>query len=213
MSTPRFTRLHSSMAPLAVDHVDTDQIIPASYLKTTSREGLGRGLFAGWRYVSGTDQADASFVINRPEFQNAKVLVAGENFGCGSSREHAPWALLDHGFRAVVSSSFADIFKNNSLKNGLLPVEVEPGVRDRLLRRAEEDPAAQIEIDLERCVLTDPDGTEIPFEVDAFSRRCLLDGVDTMGYLLSRLPEIEAWEAATPSSFDTRYAAPTGGAS
>ena len=205
MSAPRFTTLRSSMAPLAVDHVDTDQIIPASYLKTTTREGLGRGLFAGWRL-------EPSFVLNRPEFKSAQVLVAGENFGCGSSREHAPWALLDHGFRAVVSSSFADIFKNNSLKNGLLPVEVEASVRDGLLRRAEAEPTAQIELDLERCVLTDPDGVEIPFQVDAFSRRCLLDGVDTMGYLLARLPDIEAWEGAAPSTFDTRFAAPSGGA-
>lgn len=211
MSAPRFTTLKSTLAPLAVDHVDTDQIIPAAYLKTTSREGLGQGLFAGWRFVPGSErEPDPGFVINRPEFVDAQVLVAGENFGCGSSREHAPWALLDFGFRAVISSSFADIFRSNSLKNGLLPVEVSAAVRDRLMRTAEQDPTATVEIDLEREILLAPDGEAIAFAVDPFSRRCLLDGVDTMGYLLSRLPQIEAWEATSPSDFDTRFAV-TGG--
>ena len=192
---PRFRVLRSTAAPLPVDHVDTDQIIPAEYLKTTSREGLGRGLFAGWRFRDG--EAVADFVLNREEHKNAKILIAGENFGCGSSREHAPWALLDHGFRAVISSSFADIFRSNSLKNGLLPVEVPADVRDRLLAQAQENPNAEIEVDLEQCILTSPDGESISFSVDAFSRNCLLEGVDTMGYLLARVPEIEAWEQRT----------------
>ena len=203
MSTPSFRRLAGPMMPLPVHHVDTDQIIPASFLKTTERAGLGRGLFAGWRNLP-TGEPDPGFVLNDPVYGQAKILVAGDNFGCGSSREHAPWALLDHGFNAVISSSFADIFRSNALKNGLLPVEIPATDRDALMQLAQKDPGACVTIDLEACTLSRPGAEDIAFEVDAFSRQCLLDGVDTMGYLLARLPQIEAWEATHEPFLDTR---------
>ncbi len=203
MSAPTFHRVTATMMPLPIDHVDTDQIIPAEFLKTTERQGIGRGLFAGWRRLP-SGQPNPSFVLNDPRYAEAKILVAGENFGCGSSREHAPWALIDHGFRAVVSSGFADIFRSNALKNGLLPVEIPAGERDALMAVAQERPSTEITIDLEACKLTDPKGKDFSFQVDAFSRRCLLDGVDTLGYLLNHLPTIEAWEATRSTPFDTR---------
>ena len=202
MSAPTFHRVTATMMPLPVDHVDTDQIIPAEYLKTTERQGIGKGLFAGWRRLP-SGQPDPSFVLNDPRHAGAQILVAGENFGCGSSREHAPWALIDHGFRAVVSSGFADIFRSNALKNGLLPVEIPAAERDALMTIAQDQPSTEITIDLEACKLIHPEGREIPFQVDAFSRRCLLDGVDTLGYLLSRLPAIEAWEGSQPTTLNT----------
>ncbi|MEO1368395.1 MAG: 3-isopropylmalate dehydratase small subunit [Acidobacteriota bacterium] len=195
---PRFTRLTASMAPLPVDHVDTDQIIPAAYLKTTVRDGLAAGLFAGWRGPG------ADFVLDDPRYRRAQILVAGENFGCGSSREHAPWALLDHGIRAVVSTRFADIFRSNALKNGLLPVVVPPEIQARLMDAARDDPDARTTIDLEEQVLTAPWGGSVPFEVDPFARRCLLDGVDALGFLLDQAPAIEAYEADRPAPYDTR---------
>ncbi len=207
MSAPTFGRVTAAMMPLPIDHVDTDQIIPAEFLKTTERQGIGRGLFAGWRRLP-SGEPDPAFVLNDPRYAQAKILVAGENFGCGSSREHAPWALIDHGFRAVVSSGFADIFRSNALKNGLLPVEISAAERDALMITAQDQPTAQITIDLGTNTLIDPQGREITFQVDPFSRRCLLDGVDTLGYLLSHLPAIESWEREHPNSFDTRTALP-----
>ncbi|MDA8019958.1 MAG: 3-isopropylmalate dehydratase small subunit [Thermoanaerobaculia bacterium] len=200
-TAPRFTVLESSVAPLPFDHVDTDQIIPAQFLKTTVREGLGRGLFDSWR---GQTHGGEPFVLDDPRFESAQILVAGENFGCGSSREHAPWALLDYGFRAVVSTRFADIFRSNALRNGLLTVQVPGSVQEGLMSRAFESPGALVRIDLERQVLTTPWGEEVEFEVDAFARRCLLEGLDPMGYLLAHQPQIEEWEAANPQPFDTR---------
>ncbi|MEM1178316.1 MAG: 3-isopropylmalate dehydratase small subunit [Acidobacteriota bacterium] len=198
IQAPRFIRLTGAMAPLPVDHIDTDQIIPASYLKTTSREGLAAGLFAGWR----GDGAD--FVLDDPRYAEAPILVAGENFGCGSSREHAPWALLDHGIRAVVSTRFADIFRSNALKNGLLPVVATGGLVDRLMTTAIDDPTAEATVDLEQQILRTPWGEDIAFTVDPFARRCLLDGVDALGYLRARLPAIESFEARHALPWDTR---------
>jgi len=184
-----FRRLDSRTAVLARPDIDTDQIIPARFLKGTTRTGLGKHLFAGWRYdESGRPRAD--FPLSRPESRGAQVLVAGPNFGCGSSREHAPWALLDYGFRAVISSSIADIFRANALKNGLLPVLVDPSTHEVLLG----SPGTRVRIDLEACTLSFDDA-RVSFEVDPFARRCLLDGVDELGFLLAQESAIAAYEA------------------
>jgi 3-isopropylmalate/(R)-2-methylmalate dehydratase small subunit len=176
---------------IASSNIDTDQIIPARFLTTTTKDGLGRQLFADWRYrADGSPNPD--FVLNRPEARGAQVLVAGRNFGCGSSREHAPWALLDFGFRAVISTEIADIFRGNSLKNGLLPITVDEATSQWLL----EHPGAEVDIDLERARLTLPDGVCVAFPLEAFARHCLLNGVDELGYLRSRLSDIERYEAA-----------------
>jgi 3-isopropylmalate/(R)-2-methylmalate dehydratase small subunit len=176
---------------LADANIDTDRIIPARFLTTTERAGLGRHAFNDWRWnADGTPNPD--FVLNRPEHAGACILVAGHNFGCGSSREHAPWALLDYGIRAVISSAIADIFRNNALKNGLLAIVVPPEQHARLLAGAGETLA----IDLEAQSIRAADGTTIAFTIDPFARQCLLDGVDELGYLQQRLPQIEAYEAA-----------------
>ena len=197
-------RVEGKVAPLPVDDVDTDQIIPASYLKVTDKSGLAEGLFANWR-ASGT-AAGAPFVLERPERRGATILVAGHNFGCGSSREHAPWALQGAGFRAVLSTRFADIFRSNALKNGLLAVELDAAPHAELMARALADPDLRIAVDLERRVVEVPDRPDVPFQIDAFARTCLLQGVDQLGYLLEQVPHVEAWEAAQPALFDTRRA-------
>lgn len=181
--------LHSRTVVLPASDVDTDQIIPARFLTTTTRSGLGAHLFADWRYGSdGTPKAD--FVLNRAEANGCTILVAGNNFGCGSSREHAPWALTDYGFRAVVSTQFADIFRNNSLKNGLLPVVVDQGAHAWLM----EHPGADVTIDLESTTLTLPDGQAVRFPLEPFARYCLMSGVDELGFLIGRENEIAAYE-------------------
>jgi 3-isopropylmalate/(R)-2-methylmalate dehydratase small subunit len=184
-------RIVSRTVVLPQRDVDTDQIIPARYLKVTRKTGLGEGLFADWRY--GPDgQPRPDFPLNRPQARGAQVLVAGANFGCGSSREHAPWALRDFGFRAVVSSSIADIFRSNALKNGLVPVVVGADVHRRLLA----SPGAEVAIDLETRTLT-TDGLTASFPLDPFARHCLMNGVDELGYLLSQAENIAAYEEAT----------------
>jgi len=188
MSLQPFRRLDSRIAVLARPDIDTDQIIPARYLKGTTRTGLGRWLFAGWRYdEQGHPRTD--FALARPEARGAQVLVAGPNFGCGSSREHAPWALLDYGFRAVVSSSIADIFRANALKNGLLPVIVDTATHEVLLA----SPGMRVSIDLESCSLAFDDA-RVSFPIDPFARRCLLEGVDELGFLLAQDDAIAAYE-------------------
>ncbi len=201
---PRFTRLKSTMVPLLIDDVDTDQIIPAEYLKVTRRGDLGDGLFAAWR-------RDPGFVLHAPTSRGARVLLAGENFGCGSSREHAPWALLDYGFRAILSPRFADIFSANALRNGLLPVTVDYDLYRRLATAVEADPGAEIIIDLEVERLGLPDGSEVAFRVDPFARRCLLEGIDQLGYLLRQQEEIEAYEARHPPRITTTLRVPPSG--
>ncbi len=188
-----FTRLTSRVVVLPVDNIDTDQIIPARFLKTTDRTGLGASLFADWRYLP-DGQPDPAFVLNHPQSQGAQVLLVGDNFGCGSSREHAAWALLGWGFRAVISTSFADIFRNNALKNGLLPVAVPPEVHQELVRLLGHDPSQTVTIDLETQTLRWAGG-ETYFPVDSFAKDCLLRGVDELGYLLSLEREIAAFEA------------------
>jgi 3-isopropylmalate/(R)-2-methylmalate dehydratase small subunit len=182
--------IRSRTAVLPLSNIDTDQIIPARFLRATTREGFGKHLFSEWRYdESGAPRAD--FVLNKPEAQGCKVLVAGRNFGCGSSREHAPWALTDYGFRAVVSTEFADIFRNNSLKNGLVPVLVDEETSQWLLA----NPGAEISIDLDTSTLTLPTGKNVKFPLEAFSRYCLMNGVDELGFLLSKNAEIAAYES------------------
>jgi 3-isopropylmalate/(R)-2-methylmalate dehydratase small subunit len=182
--------IRSRTVVMPSSNIDTDQIIPARFLTTTTREGLGAALFADWRYEA-DGRPKAGFVLNQPEARGCQVLVAGRNIGCGSSREHAPWALLDYGFRAVVSTEIADIFRSNSLKNGLLPVVVDEATHEWLLA----NPGAEIEIDLGECILKLPDGRVVDFPIEAFARYCLLHGVDELGYLLSQSDAIAAYEA------------------
>jgi 3-isopropylmalate/(R)-2-methylmalate dehydratase small subunit len=194
-----FRTLTSTVIPLAHNNIDTDQIIPARYLKVTNKEGLSDGLFFEWRY--GDDgKPDPDFPLNYPVCQQAQILVAGDNFGCGSSREHAPWALVGWGIRAVVSTSFADIFRNNSLKNGLLPVSVDFETHQKIFAGVEVDPEMQVTIDLAAQTLTLPDGDSVSFPIDPFSKTCLLEGVDQLGYLLKRASQIEQYEQGTELS-------------
>jgi 3-isopropylmalate/(R)-2-methylmalate dehydratase small subunit len=196
----QFTNLTSRVVVLPVNDIDTDQIIPARFLKTTDKNGLGASLFADWRYES-DGAPKASFVLNQEGAKGAAVLLAGDNFGCGSSREHAPWALVGFGFRAVLSTSFADIFKGNALKNGLLPVTIDAAAHASLLARLAEDPAAEVAIDLRTQTVTLPDGTAVSFPIDPFSKTCLLEGVDELGYLLTFEDRISAYEDQHPGTF------------
>lgn len=198
-----FTQLISRIVPLPIDNIDTDQIIPARFLKTISKEGLDRNLFCDWRYnEDGSEKPD--FILNKPEAQGAQVLLAGDNFGCGSSREHAPWALTQFGFRAVLSTSFADIFRGNALKNSLLPVVISADIQKELFALRAANPEYTVEIDLESQILKLADGRKVEFPVDAFSKHCLLNGVDELGYLLQHEAEIAAWEARQPWALNTR---------
>jgi len=193
-----FTNFESRMVALPINNIDTDQIIPARFLKTTSKIGLDKQLFNDWRYdAQGNPNPD--FIINRPESQGAQVLLAGDNFGCGSSREHAPWALTQYGFRAVISTSFADIFKQNSLKNSLLPIVVPPDVHAELFAAGTD---AVVKIDLPNQTLTTPSGRTVEFPVDNFSKHCLVEGVDELGYILNHESDIAAFEAAHPASIN-----------
>mgnify|MGYP005835973901 FL=1 len=188
-----FTVLESRLVPLAIDNIDTDQIIPARFLKTISKEGLGDQLFCDWRYdASGAPKPD--FILNQPRAKGCEILLAGDNFGCGSSREHAPWALTQFGFRAVISTSFADIFRGNALKNSLLPVIVPRDVHAKLFSLPED---VKVRIDLAAQTLALPDGTSAAFPIDEFSKHCLLNGVDELGYILAQSDAIAAYEART----------------
>ena len=192
----QFTTLTSRLMPLPVNDVDTDQIIPAQFLKVTDKNGLAEALFLHWRYHD--DQTlKEDFVLNKPEHKGAQILLAGDNFGCGSSREHAPWALTSYGFRAVISTSFADIFRNNALKNGLLPVAVDAETHQLLFELAEEAPRAELTIDLATQTLSFPGGS-FTFPIDPFNKTCLLNGVDELGYIMSFEKDIAAFEAQLP---------------
>ncbi|MDQ2931667.1 MAG: 3-isopropylmalate dehydratase small subunit [Gemmatimonadota bacterium] len=195
-----FVTLHSTGVVLPLENVDTDQIIPARFLKTIDRLGLGNNLFADWRYdASGAPKLD--FVLNRPEAKTAQLLVAGKNFGCGSSREHAPWALLGYGFRAVVSSAFADIFRNNALGNGLLPVALDERVVEQIGALIASAPQTRFTIDLETRTFALPSGERFEFPVDPFARHCMLEGVDQLGYLAKKEPEIAAYERTRAGAY------------
>ena len=189
----KFTTLTGVAAPLAIDNVDTDMIIPKQYLKTIKRTGLGAGLFSEMRYKDdGSPNAD--FVLNKPAYKNAKILVAGDNFGCGSSREHAPWALLDFGIRCVISTDFADIFYNNCFKNGILPVKVNPEDLAKLFDDAERGANSTLTIDLAAQEIRGPDGGVVKFELDPFRKHCLLEGLDDIGLTLVETPAIDSFE-------------------
>jgi 3-isopropylmalate/(R)-2-methylmalate dehydratase small subunit len=188
----------STVVAVPNENIDTDQIIPARYLKTTNKQGLGDALFADWRFdAAGNPRPD--FPLNAPEASGAQILLAGHNFGCGSSREHAPWALQGFGFRAVISTYFADIFRGNALKNGLLPIQVDAETHRQLLSLVQEDPAMQLIVDLEKQTVTLPDGRAVKFPIDGFARRCLLQGVDQLGYLMDLNPAIADYEAQHPA--------------
>lgn len=196
------TAFTGQIVAMPINDIDTDQIIPARFLKTTDSAGLGKNLFADWRYeADGTPRAD--FVLNQPRHASATVLVAGDNFGCGSSREHAPWALRGAGFRAVVSTSFADIFRNNALQNGLLPLQVDEKTQQQLISLAQEDASTTVAVDLETQTLTLPDGRDVRFPIDGFARHCLLNGIDQLGYLQSLEDDILAWEGSHPARVNT----------
>jgi 3-isopropylmalate dehydratase, small subunit len=195
----KFTTLTGVAAPLEIVNVDTDMIIPKQYLKTIKRTGLGKGLFAEMRYnEDGSENPD--FVLNKPAYRKAQILVAGDNFGCGSSREHAPWALLDFGIRCVISTSFADIFYNNCFKNGILPITVSPEDLDKLMDDARRGANATLTIDLEAQEIRGPDGGTVSFEIDAFRKHCLLNGLDDIGLTMEKAPSIEAYETKTATS-------------
>jgi 3-isopropylmalate/(R)-2-methylmalate dehydratase small subunit len=198
----KFTTFTSRLAVLPIDNIDTDQIIPARFLKTISKVGLGDQLFYDWRYdAEGSPKPD--FVLNKPEAKQAQILLAGDNFGCGSSREHAPWALTQYGFRAVISTSFADIFRGNAVKNSLLPIIVPIDAHKALFAALEANPAAQVTVDLAQKKLTLPDGSSVTFPVDEFARHCMLEGVDELGYILQQEAAIAPFEAARPLSVNT----------
>ena len=192
----KFTTLKSRVVVMPNNDIDTDQIIPARFLKVTDKLGLGNNLFADWRYnADGSPKPD--FVLNQAESQGAQVLLAGDNFGCGSSREHAPWALTGFGFRAIISTSFADIFRNNALKNGLLPIVVDAKTHQALLEILEEIPHAEINVDLASQTVSLPTGQQVSFPIDPFSRTCLLKGTDELGYIQSFSDQINVYEKTT----------------
>ena len=198
----KFTTLESRVVPLPIDNVDTDQIIPARFLKTISKEGLDRNLFFDWRYDA-QGNPNPEFILNQPRAKEAEVLLAGDNFGCGSSREHAPWALTQFGFRAIISTSFADIFRQNSLKNSLLPIVVSRDVHAKLFEEVTKNPDDTVKVDLVSQTLTLADGTAVEFAVDAFSKHCLLEGVDELGFILKQEAAIQDYEAKRSGSINT----------
>jgi 3-isopropylmalate/(R)-2-methylmalate dehydratase small subunit len=199
-----YATFSSRAIPLPIDNVDTDQIIPARYLKVTDKEGLAEGLFHDWRFREDGSLADPPFVLDQPEMAGRRILVAGDNFGCGSSREHAPWALAAWGIAAVVTTACADIFRANAMKNGLLPIIVEPETHAAILDLVATEPEAVLTVDLANRRLELPTDEDVPFDVDPFAHRMLLEGTDELGYLLSRTAAIDAWNADHPARVDTR---------
>ncbi len=195
----KFTVLEGVAAPLKVINVDTDMIIPKQYLKTIKRTGLGTGLFAEKRYLD-DGKPNPDFVLNKPAYKDTKILVAGDNFGCGSSREHAPWALLDYGIRCIISTSFGDIFYNNSFKNGVLPIRVTQAQLDKLFDDAERGANARLTVDLEKQEIRGPDGGVIHFEIDPFRKHCLLNGLDDIGLALEKKTSIDVYEQKATQS-------------
>jgi 3-isopropylmalate/(R)-2-methylmalate dehydratase small subunit len=198
-----FRMIRSRVVPIDAENVDTDQIVPARYLKVTDKDGLADALFRDWRFEEDGSLKDPPFVLDLPGMAGRQILLVGDNFGTGSSREHAPWALTAWGVRAILSTGFADIFSSNSLKNGVLPIVVPPAVHARLRDLVAEDPDAELTIDLAEEGVLLPDGSTIDFGIDPFAKRMLLAGTDELGYLLSKAPDIAAWEAAHPPRIDT----------
>lgn len=202
----KFTKLTAVAAPLPIVNCDTDKIIPARFLKTLTRTGLGKNLFDPLRYDPKTGEENPDFVLNKPAYRNSEILVAGHNFGCGSSREHAPWALLDFGIRCVISTDFADIFYNNSSKNGILLIKVSPEELEQLMEGAERGANATMTVDLESQEITNSDGEKIIFEVDSFKKHCLLNGLDDIGLTLKKESSISAYEEKQKTSEPWLYA-------
>jgi 3-isopropylmalate/(R)-2-methylmalate dehydratase small subunit len=198
-----YTMFTSKVVPIDAENVDTDQIVPARYLKVTDKAGLAEALFRDWRFEEDGSLKDPPFILDQAGMAGRKILLVGDNFGAGSSREHAPWALTAWGARAILSTSYADIFQNNSLKNGLLPIVVSPDVHRRLWELIERDPDAQLTIDLAEEGVLLPDGSTIDFTIDPFAKHMLLAGTDELGYLLSKDAELAAWEAGHPPRIDT----------
>jgi 3-isopropylmalate/(R)-2-methylmalate dehydratase small subunit len=203
-----YTTFSSAVIPLPIENVDTDQIVPARYLKMTDKAGLADALFHDWRYEADGGLKEPTFILDKPQMYGRKILLAGDNFGCGSSREHAPWALVSWGIQAVITTSCADIFKGNSLKNGLLPIIVSPERLQFLFDLVKQEPDVELTVDLDSQVVHLPGDEDLPFDVDPFSKVMLLQGTDELGYLLGKADEIAAWEAAHPPRIDTR---PTSG--
>ena len=196
----------SKVVPLPAENVDTDQIVPARYLKVTDKQGLAEALFRDWRFEPDGSLKDPPFVLDQPEMAGRRILLVGDNFGAGSSREHAAWALTAFGVRAILSTSYADIFRSNSLKNGVLPIVVDPPTHARLFELLAGEPEAELTVDLAEQGILLPDGTTIDFDIDPFAKRMILAGTDELGYLLSKEAELEAWEAAHPPRIDARSA-------
>ena len=193
----------SKVVPLPAENVDTDQIVPARYLKVTDKAGLAEALFRDWRFNEDGSLREPRFVLDRPEMAGRKILLVGDNFGAGSSREHAPWALTAWGVRAILSTSFADIFRSNSLKNSVLPIVIDPATHVRLFELLAADPDAQLTVDLAEQGILLPDGSTVEFDIDPFAKAMILAGTDELGYLLAKEPEIDAWEAAHPARVNT----------
>jgi 3-isopropylmalate/(R)-2-methylmalate dehydratase small subunit len=206
--TEPFRMFTSKVVPLPAENVDTDQIVPARYLKVTDKDGLAEALFRDWRFQEDGTLKDPPFILDQPGMAGRQILLAGDNFGAGSSREHAPWALRSWGIRAILSTSFADIFRSNSLKNGVLPIVVPPAVHQRLWALLASDPDAALTIDLAEEGVLLPDGSTIDFSIDPFAKQMLLAGTDELGYLLAKEADIAAWEAAHPPRVDTLVGAP-----
>ncbi|NEP85057.1 MAG: 3-isopropylmalate dehydratase small subunit [Okeania sp. SIO3B3] len=203
----KFNQMTATMIAIPMENIDTDQIIPARFLKVTDKNGLGDALFNDWRYnADGSPKPD--FILNTDQGRQAKILVAGQNFGSGSSREHAPWALMGYGFRAIISTGFADIFRNNSLKLGLLPIVIDKDTHLQLLSLIEEEPDTEIVINLEDQTIQLPDGRKVSFPIDTFSKTCILNGVDQLGYLQSHADAVAAYEQAHPDRVDTLAISP-----
>ena len=207
MPEPYASSFASRVIPLPAENVDTDQIVPARYLKTTDKDGLREALFRDWRYEADGSLKDPRFVLDQPGMEGRRILLAGDNFGCGSSREHAPWALAAWGISAVITTSCADIFRGNALKNGVLPILVDPERLTQLFELVARDPSVELTVDLESQLVHLPGDEDLPFEVDPFSKLMLLKGTDEMGYLLGKASAIDAWEQAHPARIDTRAGA------
>jgi len=199
----------SAVIPLPKENVDTDQIVPARYLKVTDKEGLADALFRDWRFEADGGLKEPTFILDKPQMYGRRILLAGDNFGCGSSREHAPWALVAWGIRAVITTSCADIFRGNALKNGLLPIVVEHERHRQLFELVAREPDVELTVDLASQIVHLPGDEDLPFDVDPFSKLMLLEGTDELGYLLGKAPSIEAWEAAHAPRVDTRERAGT----
>ncbi len=199
-----FRSFSSRIVPLPAENVDTDQVVPARYLKATDKEGLAEALFHDWRFEPDGSPKDPPFVIDLPGMSGRRILLAGDNFGCGSSREHAPWALRTWGVQVILSTSFADIFRANALKNGVVPVVVDPDTHRKLFEMIERDPDAELRVDLAEQGILLPDGSTIDFDVDPFSKMMIMAGTDEIGYVLDKDTDIAAWEAAHPARVDTR---------